>query len=298
MRSRNRKVFQRLRVPLVGVIVLCALTPAFAAVPIEERSSSTAIAPKPRLEPAPPARDYRPETPQPQPQDTAPSTPSGLAQLFAELQTLRGEVQVLRSQVEEQQHQIRKLEAAQLEQYRNLDERVLALGRPGPATTAPKPAPASASAGTQTATTPSATGVNPPPAGKPAASKPVADSENALYAEAFSAATSREFEKSITLFRRVVDEYPNGQKTPPSLYWLGELYLAESKMDLASQSFMRVIDEYPAHAKAPDAMYKMGVLHQRLGDNARALEFLDRVQREHPDSAAAGLAKTYASELR
>jgi len=59
-----------------------------------------------------------------------------------------------------------------------------------------------------------------------------------------------------------------------------------------------VVNLYPSHNKAPDALYKMGVVFHRLGDNSKALEYLDRVQRDFPVSAAAGLARIYASELR
>jgi len=59
-----------------------------------------------------------------------------------------------------------------------------------------------------------------------------------------------------------------------------------------------VLTLYPGHGKAPDALYKLGVVHHRLNDNERALEYLNRVIAEHPDTSAAGLARTYAQELR
>ena len=109
---------------------------------------------------------------------------------------------------------------------------------------------------------------------------------------------TRQFDKSIEQFSRLIQDYPNGEMTPGSYYWLGELYLAKANMEQSRQSFAQVIDLYPTHNKAPDALYKLGVVYHRQGDSQKALEFLDRVQREFPTSAAAGLAKTYASELR
>lgn len=233
--------------------------------------------------------DY--ETPRAQETAGVEPAPSGLAQLFAELQTLRSEVQELRSTVEEQNHKIRQLEASQLEQYRDLDGRVgqisqgVGAGTGRPVRTSPSSVDAAPAA-------------NPGGTAVTAASGAGAAGEKAAYAAAFDSMKTRQFDKSIEQFSRLIQDYPNGEMTPGSYYWLGELYLAKANMEQSRQSFAQVIDLYPTHNKAPDALYKLGVVYHRQGDNQKALEFLDRVQREFPASTAAGLAKTYSSELR
>lgn len=214
---------------------------------------------------------------------------SGLGQLFTELQTLRSEVQELRSLVEEQQHKLRQLEAAQQEQYQNLDGRILAITSPGAAagTGAQPDKPLNAN------TRPVA-----PAGGQRPAAGGAAGGEKAAYQAAFDSMKARQFDRSIEQFNQLIQDYPNGEMTPGSWYWLGELYLAKADLTQSRESFSQVVNLYPSHNKAPDALYKMGVVHHRLGDNAKALEYLDRVQRDFPASAAAGLAKTYASELR
>lgn len=273
---------------------------SWAAVPVEDRSSA-GVSSRPRLEPQAPVepeaapRDWSSE-PAPTYDGPASSTAgggSGLGQLFTELQSLRSEVQELRSLVEEQQHKLRQLEAAQQEQYQNLDGRILAITNPGAAAGAgaepDKPLNANTRPVAPTGGQRSVAGGS--PAGQPAG-------EKAAYQAAFDSMKTRQFDRSIEQFNQLIQDYPNGEMTPGSWYWLGELYLAKADLTQSRESFSQVVNLYPSHNKAPDALYKMGVVHHRLGDNAKALEYLDRVQRDFPASAAAGLAKTYASELR
>lgn len=279
----------------LGLGILLSVTQVFAAVPIEDRSStssSSSSSSRPQLRPTPlvvepSGGDF--QTPRSQAPAGSEQAPSGLAQLFSELQTLRSEVQELRSTVEEQNHKIRQLEASQQEQYRDLDERIAQMSS---GTGAGRPASTGVSrADPQTVTN----------NGMPAAANTGgagAAGEKAAYAAAFDSMKTRQFDKSIEQFSRLIQDYPNGEMTPVSYYWLGELYLAKANMEQSRQSFAQVIDLYPTHNKAPEALYKLGVVYHRQGDSQKALEFLDRVQRDFPNSAAAGLAKTYASELR
>ncbi len=282
-----------------SLLLLCSLNafPVWSAVPIEDRSS-TGTAPRPRLEPSPPSEPSTP--PRDWSSDPAPSYDnsgntsvehtSGLGQLFTELQTLRTEVQELRSLVEEQQHKIRQLEASQQEQYQNLDGRILAIsGKGGSVSGAEPDRPLNGNA------TPTPPAGNQRPAGRALVN---GDGEKAAYQAAFDSMKARQFDQSIDQFNQLIRDYPNGEMTPVSWYWLGELYLAKADLSQSRESFSQVVNLYPSHNKAPDALYKMGVVHHRLGDNAKALDYLDRVQRDFPASSAAGLAKTYASELR
>ena len=99
-------------------------------------------------------------------------------------------------------------------------------------------------------------------------------------------------------FNQLIVDYPNGEFTPNAFYWLGELYLARSELERARQSFAQVTNLFPDHLKVSDALYKLGVVYHRLGDNARALQYLNRVRQQYPESSAAGLAETYAAELQ
>ncbi len=265
-----------------SLLLLLLGTTVQAAVPVEERSEPRSAAM------APPKRVYTSdEAPDPAPVESAGQPASGLAQLFTELQALRGEVQELRGEVERQNYRLKQLEAKQDEQYQDLDRRVAVLSAQGGVrgNTPQVSDDASGSGGKRAITRSTQLSGNIP------------GNEKDAYDQAFDAMKARNFEASIEQFGVFVQTYPNGQMTPNAFYWLGELHLATSETEQARQSFAQLINLYPEHQKVPDALYKMGVVYHRLGDSKRALEYLSKVRQEHPGSSAAGLAETYAAEL-
>ncbi len=204
------------------------------------------------------------------------SNAGNLSGLFRQMQLLQQEIQDLRGLVEEQDHQIKRLQRDQKEQYLDLDRRVIALS-------AGQPAPA-----------PSASSTDTPPVVTPSGNL----SERDAYRLAFDGMRAQQFDQSLAAFQSLIENYPNGQYTPNAFYWMGEIFLVgKQDAELARQSFMQVVNLYPDHQKASDAMYKLGVVYNTLGDDTSARRFLDQVQREHPNSSAAGLAKKFAAEL-
>ena len=200
-----------------------------------------------------------------------------LSGLFRQMQIMQQEIQELRGVVEEQDHQIKRLQRDQKQQYLDLDRRVVALS-------SGKPAPAPAAAPTDSPTS------GPRPGGNV--------SERDAYRLAFDGMRAQQFDESLSAFQGLIENYPNGQYTPNAFYWMGEIFLVgKQNPELARQSFMQVVNLYPDHQKAPDAMYKLGVVYNSLGDDTSAKRFLDQVQREHPNSSAAGLARKFAAEL-
>ena len=277
------------------------VTPVIAAVPVEESVGETGTrVTSPASETRQPLRADRPatqsldipptiepqvhtESVQPEPESPAPGlvTQPGTGQLgdlFYQLQVLQQELQELRGLVEEQGYLVSRLQRDQKEQYLDLDRRLMAVTEnrpsPGPTTSLPEQ-----------------------PAALPGGGTPLTERE--AYTAAFDAMRSREFDSSMQGFMSLIQQYPNGQFTPNAYYWVGELHLvANSDPEQARQAFMQVVSLYPDHQKAPDAMYKLGVVYHNLGDNERAHSFLGQVQREYPDSSAAGLAARYAADLQ
>ena len=122
--------------------------------------------------------------------------------------------------------------------------------------------------------------------------------EQEAYARAFGLMKDQQFEQSIAAYLGVINDFPNGNYAPESRYWLGELYLMSDRLEDARGAFNLVIDQFPAHQKVPLSLYKLGVVNHRLGGTTEALTYLDDVVERYPDTPAAGLARTYAAELR
>ena len=274
----------RRRLGAFCLVLATALAPGFggvAAVPVEESAPDVSAerSPQPPPNAIPEGGVQAFPAAQPAVAGPEPAQGGGVAPLFHQLQVLQGELQTLRGMVEELRFQIERLAKDQQAQYVDLDQRLMALrsggAQPGAGALAPSR-----------------------PTSSPGLADGDAESEQQAYAAAFNLMKDREFDESQDAFKRMIETYPNGQFTPNGYYWLGELHLAQGQTEQARQNFAQVVNLYAEHTKVPDALYKLGVVHHRLGDNQRALEYLDRVQSESPDSSAAGLARTYAAELR
>ena len=213
------------------------------------------------------------------------SAAGGIETLYYQLQVLEDDVRRLQGIVEEQNYRIDRLIREQRERYVELDQRLVAL-RPG------------ASGVVDPATT-GDSGVAPTPA---------PGGQGDAYNRAFAVVTAArqlapsertaEYERALLMFEALIDDNPAGEFTPNAYYWIGELYLAMDDLEQARQAFVQVSNLYGDHVKMPDALYKLGVTYHRLGDNARSLEYLDQVVKDYPDHTAAGLARSYATELR
>jgi tol-pal system protein YbgF len=216
---------------------------------------------------------------------------SGASSMFQQFQQVQDDVAELRGIVEEQSHQIEQLQAQQKEQYLDLDRRMSALQGGGGSA----PGPSSTGGG------PTAGGGSGPTTG-PVSSGPTTASGNAeqdAYTAAYNSAKANRFTEAIAAFNQVLVMYPTGKYAGNSYYWLGELYLKlpEPALEKSRQSFAQVVNQFKDNAHVSEAMFKLGVVYDRMGDKAKALEYLKRVQAEYPGTPGAKLAQTYAAEL-
>ena len=96
---------------------------------------------------------------------------------------------------------------------------------------------------------------------------------------------------------------PAADTTDPadSLYRAGRSALNRSRYQDAADAFRQIYDRYPESRYAADAMYWHAFSLYRLGGltNLRvALSRLDRQEREHPDAATRGDARSLATRIR
>ena len=259
-----------MRVVLTRLAAVALTAAASAAAPVEEARVTERVGPV-----AASTADARPA-------GQGAADDGGVGTLYYQLQVLQDDVRRLQGIVEEQNYRIDRLVREQRQRYIELDQRLVAL-RPDAAADAVDGSGGIAAPGE-------------------------ASAQGDAYNRAFAIVTAarqlpqseraQEYERALGLFDALIAEHPNSQFTPNAYYWIGELNLATDKLELARQAFVQVANLYGDHAKAPGALYKLGVTYHRLGDNAQALEYLDRVMADHPDDTAAGLARSYAAELR
>lgn len=221
---------------------------------------------------------------------------SAQSELVLMIQQLQAEVRQLRGEIETQQYRMQKLEREQLERYRDVDRRLSALILGGTPAAAPEVAPQPAeqvAAPEPTQVEPVATAPQPAPVAPAPAAPSVSDSE--AYAAAFALVRERRFEEALSAFEGFVASYPASDRLANAHYWIGEVQLAQQKLEPARAAFKLVVDQFAQHPKRPDALYKLGVTQDRLGDVAARTSTFEQLIASYPKSSAAGLARNFQS---
>lgn len=142
------------------------------------------------------------------------------------------------------------------------------------------------------------------PAGTPSsAAPPRADSGSAAPAPAGgNASADQMYEASLGQlrrgsastarlgFRELLRSYPQSDKVPDALYFIGESFRTENA-DSAAAYYDMVARSYPQSARAPAALYNLGLLNERASKNAAARDAYQRVVQSYPKSDEAALAR-------
>ncbi len=208
---------------------------------------------------------------------------NSLGGLVIRIQRLQEEIMRLNGRVEEQADQIRKLQEQGLERYIDIDRRLAqldAIASPESSEDA-DPEPVDETSVTSTASSAA------PEIG-----------EKAAYQNAYELVKSRSFDQAVMAFNEFLSTYPLGRYAPNAHYWLGELYLVvtPAEPELARQNFKLLLDQYPEHNKVPDTLYKLGRVHFLKGNREQSRDYLNRVIAEHPSHPAAQYAQDFIDQ--
>ena len=92
------------------------------------------------------------------------------------------------------------------------------------------------------------------------------NSEVGLYRRGMAFIDAEDYEQATMRFKQLINDYPNGERVPDSLYWLAEIYRnAEPKdLELARQQFVQMVTLYEDHSRIPDALAKLGMIYHEL----------------------------------
>lgn len=235
-------------------------------------------------------------------------------ELFFMLEQLQQEVNTLRGIIEEQGHELRVLKQNSRDRYVDLDSRVLDLTKrvsgnvnnaatvsgavsAGASTVSGGAAPGSSAV--------SGTAANNKKQGTVAATpiqsneltastqREPTKAENDAYNAAYAFIKEKKFDDAILALFSYTESFPDSPLLPNVYYWLGEVYLATSKLEQAKTSFSLVMTAYPDNPKVSDALYKLAVTLDRLGEKAQAKQYLSEVRKKYPNTSAAKLAESY-----
>jgi tol-pal system protein YbgF len=253
---------------LLAAVLALAAFPVFAQVEVVDRPVNTLGSDDAAVAPAVEAVN---------PNSAAQNT----AEMYYQVQVLQQEVLQLRGLVEEQAYQIKQLKQQRLDDYVDLDRRLSKLSTQ---------AVNSSGSPTQNTTTNPPTKVS---TDRPQAVNPAG--EIAHYKSATKLIlVDKNYEGGIQRLQEHLKLYPNGRYHANAQYWLGEVYLATSKLDESRGWFEKLLETHPTHSKAPDAKYKLGTVYFKLNMLSEAKSLLLDVSRSGGN--AAQLASRYLKE--
>ena len=225
----------------------------------------------------------------------AQSNNNAASELYFMVEQLKREVLELRGLVEEQSYRLQMLEEGSKRRYQDLDQRVLELSKGMPSRAAPaEPLNGSRTGGASSeATIPADAPVIVPVSVASEAVDEPSEEQKRAYASAYELVKQRQFDAAIDALHRYIEAYPEGDLSGNAYYWLGEVYLVVPKLEQAKQAFLIVVQDFAGHRKVSDALFKLAVTYDRMQAPAQSEKYLERVQREFPNSTAAKLAKNY-----
>ncbi|MDA8543806.1 tol-pal system protein [Gammaproteobacteria bacterium] len=178
--------------------------------------------------------------------------------LFLKIQELEGELATLRSELESQAYLIEKLIDEGIEQENN---------------NIPSGADASSEVNTFRFE-----GIND------------SQSIDEVYEEAISKLNDKNFEAAKLSFNYLVNNFDDDEKTPLSLFWLGEIALLESNLEESENFFQKLAIDFPDHWRSPLAHKKIGDILMMSGDVSGAKIKYQFVIQAFPENSASSLA--------
>ncbi len=207
-------------------------------------------------------------------------------QLFDSLATTRETIRTLRGDVANDlygvQQQLVQLQELTGQSQRRLTELRTQLEARAEQLAATGTPPAGAPAGTPAAGT-DTTAAAPAPAGGNASADQMYEASLGQLRRG-SASTAR------LGFRELLRSYPNSDKVPDALYYIGESFRTENA-DSAATYYDMVARSYPQSARAASALYNLGLLNERASRTAAARDAYQRVVQTYPRSDEAALAR-------
>ena len=223
------------------------------------------------------------------------------ADVSSKVAELQAEVQTLRGQIEEINHQLQMLgssakagagDSPLMASDNSADD---ASGGTGGASKAKKnkktsngSANPSVSKGLPTATSESSASAN----------QPNVAEEQQIYQTAYNLIKAKKYNDAADTLQKMLQKYPTGQFAANAHYWLGELYSLMNKNDQSLAEFNNVVKNYPDSPKIADAQLKLGLINAAQQKWSEAKTAFKKVINRYPGTASAHLAAEQLKQLK
>ena len=94
-----------------------------------------------------------------------------------------------------------------------------------------------------------------------------------------------------TLLEDFIGSFPDHDRQPAALWWLGKIELEAERYDLAIVAYQRLVQYHPSYSRAAEAMFNLGLAYERARAEELARTAFARLCDTYPQSAVAELAR-------
>jgi tol-pal system protein YbgF len=215
---------------------------------------------------------------------------------YYQMQVLQDEVRTLRGMLEEINYQLQQIKQRQMDDYLDLDRRVLSLTNSNNTSTG------EASGVDDAADTAVVDGQVTDDSWRMIETAKVVVDPAEMKADYDNATKlllkNRDFDGAISALREHINKFPQSPYVANAHYWLGEIYDVRQQTDLAVKSFRTVVDDFGDHSKAMDARFKLGKLYHKLGETRKAKSLLKEAAKSSGGAGAKARAYLQANNLQ
>jgi tol-pal system protein YbgF len=112
-----------------------------------------------------------------------------------------------------------------------------------------------------------------------------------LYRASLALLTAGRHVQALAGFQKFLARFPSHDYADNAQYWRGECYYDRKQYRAAAREFRRVVEQFPQGNKVPDAMLKLGFSQLAVGEGD-GRQVLEAVVKAFPQHRTAALART------
>jgi tol-pal system protein YbgF len=117
------------------------------------------------------------------------------------------------------------------------------------------------------------------------------------YDAALALVNGRKYDQALEAFAAFLVKWPDHPNADNAMYWRGESYYAKGEFARAAEEFEGATLRFPLGNKVPDCLLKLGLCQEKLGNEAKAKSYFDRLAHEFPRSEAARRIPTGSTRI-
>ncbi|WP_412049874.1 tol-pal system protein YbgF [Hoeflea sp. Naph1] len=119
-----------------------------------------------------------------------------------------------------------------------------------------------------------------------------------IYQAGYNHMLTGDYALAEQVFQDYVTSYPDGERAPDAMFWLGEAQYSQGRYRESAKTFLDAHKKYPQADKGADTLLKLGMSLSQLDNRDTACATLREVLIRYPGASAAVRAKVSEEQLR